>query len=222
MVTLGEFTQIATLTFRVGYAVPYLLAAARFSRAVERIEVANVGAPFGEWWEEMRDNAVACLFLTSAPLESYVNELFSDRHKIFPDSPALLINKSWKVYERKSPFEKLNLVLELRRKPKFNKKEKEFQAMDAVIHLRNQLTHFKPEWVNEPIKHAAISDRLKGYFERNTRHFQGEGIFPRAWAGHSCTSWAVNTTLEFIEEFERLADLVGRTDRAKFNGRLNP
>jgi hypothetical protein len=212
----------ATLSTRVNYAVPHLLAAARFSRAVKVIEAANVGQPFGEWWEEMRDNAVACLFVASATIESYTNELFSDRDKVFPDAPALLIGKIWEMSERKAPVEQFDLVLQLRSKPPLDRKAGFYKAMLAVIRLRNELTHFKPEWSHQINKHKKTSDVLKGYFKADSPHFRNEQIFPSAWVGHSCTSWAVNTTLRFIEEFEKLAGLTGRTDRAQFGGRLNP
>jgi hypothetical protein len=211
----------AQMALRINFAIKHLLSAARFSREVGRIETANAGKPFGDWWEEMSDYAVACILLTSAVLESYANELFSDRGTVFPDAAPKYIDKIWTITERRPPLEKLDLVLELREQPALDKKTKLYKAISAVILLRNELTHFKPEWTNEPRKHHVISDTLKGYFTPSAIT-NDPLIFPRAWITHSCTSWAVNATLEFIEEFERLAALVGRTDRTKFIGRIEP
>jgi hypothetical protein len=130
----------AEMALRVNFAVKHLLGAARFSRQVGTIERENSGKPLAEWWEDMSDNAVACIFLASAALEAYANELFADREKVF--TPGTI-------------------------------------TKDALL-------------------------------------------FPRAWVSHSCTKWAVNTTVAFLEEFEHLADLVGRTDRTKFAGQLEP
>jgi hypothetical protein len=211
----------AQMALRVNFAIKHLLSAARFSREVGRIEKENADKPLGDWWDAMNDYAVACLLLTSAALESYANELFSDRGTIFRDATPKYIDKIWAITERRPPLEKLDLVLELRERPALDKKTRLYRAISAVVLLRNELTHFKPEWTNEPRKHRFISDMLKGYFTPSTIT-NDPLIFPRAWISHSCTSWAINTTLEFIEEFERLADLVGRTDRTKFTGRLEP
>jgi hypothetical protein len=218
---MGNITSTATISLRVNFAVLHLLGAARFSRAVLAVEAANTGQPFGEWWEELRDNAVACLFLASACLEAYANELFSDGDKIFPGRPTLLIDTIWEISERKAPVDKLELVLHLRGKPAFDKRARSYKELGAVTRLRNELNHFKPEWTHLPNKHKKISDVLAGYFTPSAA-MNDPLIFPRAWATHSCTSWAVNATLTFIEEFEQLAGLTGRTDRSVWASRLKP
>ena len=170
----------AELALRVNFAIKHLLGASRLSRDVGRIEKENAAKPFGDWWEEMSDNAVACLLLTSAALESYANELFSDRAKVFPDASSKYIDKIWIITERRPPLEKLDLVLELREKQTLGTKTNLYKAISAVILLRNELTHFKPEWTNEPRKHRQISEKLKGYFTPSSIT-NDPLIFPRAW-----------------------------------------
>jgi hypothetical protein len=114
-------TMSATMSIRVNHSLVYLIAAARLSRTVETIETNNAGTQFGAWWEEMRDNAISCLFLTSACLESYANELFADGDKIFPDIPPHAIDAVWDLSERSSPLKKLGIALDLRTKPAFDK-----------------------------------------------------------------------------------------------------
>jgi hypothetical protein len=219
MVQMGNFTLVANAVSRMNYSIPHLISASKFSSEVEKIEAAHAGESFGSWWEDVRHNAVACLFVISAAMESYANELFSDRKDVFPDAPTLLIDKIWDMSERKSPIEKLDLVLHLKGKSPLDRKAGYYKAMSAVIRLRNELTHFKPEWSHEVDKHEKISVVLNGYFLRNP-HFSNELIFPNAWVGHSCTSWAVKTTLDFIEEFEKLATLSGRPNLRMFRGSL--
>lgn len=211
----------ATAVTRVNLAMPHLLAAARYSRMVKAVEDANAGSPLADWWDEMRDHAVSCFFLTSACLESYANELFNDSAKIFPGDPSRLIDKIWEMAERKNPLEKLALALDLRSRPSFVKNDPVYKAMVATIRLRNELTHFKPEWSHEADKHVKISDVLAPYLTPNPI-MPDPYIFPRAWVSHNSTVWAVNTTIDFIEYFEKQADLVGRTERAKWGVRLAP
>jgi hypothetical protein len=219
MTTIGDITIVANAVSRMNYSIPHLISASRFSREVKAVEAANEGRPFGPWWEDMRHNAVSCLFVISAAMESYANELFSDRKDVFSGAPALLIDKIWDMSERKSPIEKLDLILHLREKPALDKKAAYYKAMIAVIRLRNELTHFKPEWSHEADIHIKISDVLKGYFIRSP-HFANELIFPSAWVGHSCTSWAVKTTLDFIREFEALAAINDRENLVQFRESL--
>jgi hypothetical protein len=218
---LGAVTLTATLSTRVNQAIPLLLGGARFSRAVKSIECANQSQPFGEFWEEIRDNAVACIFFVSASLESYTNELFSDRDQVFADHKMKVLEKFWKTFERKSSLEKFNLALILRDKEEMDEKSHTYKAMTAVIKLRNALTHFKPEWSHSYDKHLKLSKELEGYFAPSG--ITGDKlIFPMAWAGHSCTSWAVNTTVTFLKEFEVAADVPNRTNWAAFDERLKP
>ena len=111
---VGSFTVTgmqATSDWRVNYAVVYLTAAGRLSRSVQKIESEHPGENCGDLWEEMRDNAVSCLFLASACLESYANELFADRDKVFPGVPAHAVGKIWDLSERSSPLVKLAIAL---------------------------------------------------------------------------------------------------------------
>ena len=82
-----------------------------------------------------------------------------------------------------------------------------YQDIKVLIELRNALTHFKPEWMNEADEHAKISAKLFSKIEGGPFLLTSELLFPRRWAGHSCTSWAVNSALAFAKDFERLAGL---------------
>ena len=72
-------TATINATMRVNLAVQHLLAAARFSRDVGRLESEHKGQQFGEFWESIFHPAMACILTTVASLEAYANELFSDR-----------------------------------------------------------------------------------------------------------------------------------------------
>jgi hypothetical protein len=179
------------LSFRVNQAIPYLLGAARYSRLVGQLETANAGKTFGDFWEEMRDHAVSCIFFADAAIESYANELFADAPAVFPAEFIAGLNLLWDELERrKDPLGKLDIALSLRNKPELDRKSSILKSLYALGRLRNELTHFKPEWSHEPKKHASISEDLKGLFT-TSEWFKNEAVFPRAWIGHSCTTWAL-------------------------------
>ncbi|MBR0700141.1 hypothetical protein JQ599_09540 [Bradyrhizobium diazoefficiens] len=209
------------LSTRVNNGLPYLMAAARFSRLVGASEQAN-GPSFGDVWDELRDHATACLFMTDAAIESYANELFADAAVIFPAELHAGLDLLWsKIEKRETTFDKLDLALELRGKPKLDRKSKEFKAVMLVNRLRNELTHFKPEWSHQRKKHKSLSEELKGLFVLNP-WFANEGAFPQGWVGHSCTVWAVTSAVTFLLDFEAQAGLANRTPWSAFQSRLVP
>lgn len=214
-------TGAATMATRINSAIPYLMAAARYSRLVGQVESTNAGRDFGDFWDEMRDHAVSCVFFADAAIESYANELFADASRLFPQQFIAGLSLLWSDIERKNSLEKLNLALSLRNRPKLDRRLPLLKAIGATGRLRDELTHFKPEWSHEPKKHATISSVLSGYFQPN-QWMQSELVFPRAWVGHSCTTWAVNTAIEFLKHFEVQADLTTRTRWQDFQSRMTP
>jgi hypothetical protein len=219
-ITLQPLTVQATASTRAYAAVPYLIGAARFSRLVGEIENANSTKEFGDFWEEMRDHATACVFFADAAIESYANELFADANKVFPSEFIAGLDLLWSELERKkSSLEKLDLALSLRDKPRLDQKTDILKAVKALGRLRNELTHFKPEWSHNNKKHKSISNELKSYFAASV-WLKNEHLFPRAWVGHPATVWVVETAVAFLKEFERQADLTDRTNWQAFAGRL--
>lgn len=193
------------MTIRVNLAVQHMLAAARFSREVGNLELQHKGQELGAFWDSILHFAIACILTTVASLEAYANELFSDRNTLFP-APELMHNL-WETYEQKPILEKFEFALLLLRKPSMDRGAGSYQDIKALIDLRNALTHFKPEWMNEADEHAKISARLFSKIEGSPFFPASEILFPRRWAGHSCTLWAVSNAIAFVKDFERLAGL---------------
>jgi hypothetical protein len=205
-------TATATAIHRVNLAVRHLLAAAHFSRQVGALERENSGQQFGAFWEIIFYNATACIFATVASLEAYANELFSDRNTLFPEYSSELMDNLWGTYEQKPILEKFEFALLLLRKPKIDRGAQPYQDIKVLIDLRNALTHFKPEWISEADEHAKISAKLEPKIQGSPFLATSELLFPRRWAGHSCTSWATNSAIAFAKDFERLAGLPAKYD----------
>jgi hypothetical protein len=195
------------ILLRVNLAVRHLLAAARFSREVDRLEKEQQGQQQGAFTECIFQHAIACILMTAASLEAYANELFSDRDKLFSEYSPELIHNLWETYEKKSILEKFEFALLLLRKPSMDRGARPYQDIVVLIALRNALTHFKPEWIKEADEHAKISARLADKINGSPFLPPPEMLFPRRWAGHSCTSWAVSSVVAFAKHFESVAGL---------------
>ncbi len=205
-VAAGAAVGTATVSVRTNFAVQHMLAAARFSRRVAAVEGEHVGELFGDFWGEILHDATGCVLTAVASVEAYANELFFDRATAFPGYSSELLDKLWETFEQKPTLEKFGFALILRGKPPLDMGTRLQQDVAAVIELRNSLTHFKPEWDTEAVRHKKLSERLKGRFVPSP--FLNDAlIFPRRWATHSCTQWAVGSCLAFAAEFERIGDL---------------
>jgi len=216
LITEAPDIMSATVKTRTNYAVPHLLSAAIFSRRVGEIEAKHAGQAFGPFWDEILAHATATVFLTVAGLESYANELFVDMDQNFPGVGKELLETLWSAYEEKRVFEKFELALLLRGAPGLVPGTEPFQSVHALVRLRNALIHFKPEW--EPAEHKQLSSRLRNFFKPTEFLSKDEGLFPRAWASHDCTVWALNAVLRFVEHFEDCAGLPHKM--AGFSDRL--
>jgi hypothetical protein len=216
--TLGSATLAATATLRTNLSIHHFLGAARFSRQVAEIEQVNAKQPFGEFFEEILWFGSACVLSCVAGLEAYANELFVDRSEHFPDVRAEIADKLWELFEQKPLLEKFDMALLLKQRPLLDRAAPPTQDVAALIALRNGLTHFKPEWDNQQKAHARIAQQLAGRFEPSAFLPNTEAVFPRRWASHGCTRWAVRSSFLFVEEFETRTGVPARI--VKFRDRL--
>lgn len=201
-----------TMDVRPNFSVTHLMSAARFSRHTGEVENANKGQPFGPFFEELLTYASGSILLSVAALESYANELFVDTPSNFPDVKPDVLEKKWAEIEKKSSIlEKFSTALTLLDAKAFDKGAQPYQDTRKLICLRNELTHFKPEWLHKQLKHDKLSRQLQGRFEGSPFLLdKDEGLFPHRFASHSCTKWAVETCLAFAAEFESKSGLESR------------
>jgi hypothetical protein len=216
----GGASMQATGRTRTNLSVPHLLSACLFSRSVSQLEAAHRGKAFGPFWEEILAHATASLLLTVASLESYVNELFADVGRYFPSIPSAILQKIWETHEQKPILEKFDLALLLRNVPLVDRGSRPGQDVVLLIRLRNAVVHFKPEWFDSQEDHAKLSNQLKGCFPGSPFFGPDEPLFPRGWATHDCTAWAVNSAVAFIDVIDQKAGLPSHLDQ--FRSRFTP
>lgn len=211
-------TLSATLRLRTNLAVHHLFAACRFSAQIGHIERENAGQPLGDFWEEVLHYSLGVVTLTVASLESYANEHLADGALSAGALPSKASASIADLIDRESILKKFNLILELRRGEGLNYGENIVQCVDLLIKLRNAVIHFRPEWHDEDATHARLSAQLTRRFQRSS-YFDNERLFPRAWASHSFSVWALNSAVSFLENFEQAAGLDSKINpfRARFS-----
>jgi hypothetical protein len=199
--------MMGTGTGRMNLAVNHLIAAAGFSRTVKEIEGAHRGEPLGPFYDEILSFSIAAVYCSVASLEANINEilLFEKRLKshVLKDCVNLLIGKT-------RILEKYEGALSLLHYSAIPKGRRPYTDVTILIRLRNALTHFIPEWENQQEAHSILSSQLRGKFRPSSFLSDTDPIFPKAWATHACTLWAVNSVKQFIHAFEEKAQLPHR------------
>lgn len=212
----------ATLRQRPNFSVQHMIAAARFARLCYKVEDDNAGAPFGPFFDEITNYVTATILSSVASLESNINEIFSDIRDniiVFNGLDMNLFREVWDLIKEKPILEKYQFVLVLKKKERMDKGDKRYQKVDALIKVRNGLVHFKPEWLGEQQEHEKIGKLLKGKFTLSPFFDENVPIFPLRCMTYGFADWAVRSSLEFAEWFNKCADLSNRFDQ--FLDRMN-
>jgi hypothetical protein len=191
---------------RMQLTLHYFSTAASLSNKVAQIEQAHAGAPFGGFFDEVLGLASACIFCCTAGIEAHINEIFADGRSHFANIPPEAWDYIWEKSERDRLLDRYQLALRIWKKPQLDPSVNPFQASARVIDLRNALIHFKPEWFSEQEEHAKLSAKLSSCFTLSP-FLPKEPAFPRAWASHACTGWAVKSSIGLIVEFAERAGL---------------
>ena len=199
-VVTGTASATATARCRTNLALHHLFAACRFAAQIGRIEHDNVGEPFGEFWEEIFQYSLGVVTLSVASLESYANEHMVDGGLSNGSLPSKATESIASLIDREPILRKFNFLLEVRTGRSLDFGTNVVQCADLLVKLRNAVIHFRPEWDDEAISHAKLSSRLENRFMRSP-YFQNETLFPRAWATHSFSVWALQSTIAFLDHF---------------------
>ena len=197
---------------RTNLALQHLLGAARFTRVALQVEKANAGNQFGPFFEELIHLTIAAVMLSVASLEAFANELFADSTKNFPSVSKELLDTVWELAEQRPFMEKYDLALKLNAAAPFDKGQQVYQNVDALVHLRNALMHFKPEWNDAQVKHKKLSSRLQNKFQPSQFLPASEPLFPKGCMSHGCAEWAVKSVVDFLTDFQSRINMVPKIE----------
>ncbi len=196
----------ATARTRMNLGLHHLFAACRFSARVGQVEVENCGQAFGSFWDEILHNSLGVAVLTVAALESCANEMYFEGEVLERGLNSAAALELAEMVDRETILRKYALALSISSNKRLDEGATPTQNAKALIDLRNAVVHFRPEWFGEKSDHDKLSKKLQGKFQPSV-FLPNEPIFPRAWASHSFTVWALKSTVEFIDHFHSEAGL---------------
>jgi hypothetical protein len=203
---------------RMYYSLQHIQSAALFTRQCYQIESNYDGTFSDELIAEHRSYVTGAIFATVSFLEATINELFADTVD-HPDgelashldsSTKLLMADMWKRgIPRTATYqiiEKFQIALTLARKTLLNTGRTPFQDAQTLIIIRNALIHYEPMWISVEEEGQAdkriLSLQQKKKFALNPLITgQSNPFFPDKCLSHGCARWAINASIQFVEEF---------------------
>ena len=198
-------TISATAKSRTNLALHHLFAACRFAARIGEIERQNRSQPFGSFWEEILQNSLGVATLSVACIEGYANEFYFEFYfepsAIAPGLNPAATDLVAELLDKESILRKFSAALTFRSGKPLDLGVTPVQNVDALIKLRNAVVHFRPEWFEEQDRHEKLSKILRCKFNASPFFLPEEPFFPRAWASHDFATWALKSSVAFLEHF---------------------
>jgi hypothetical protein len=96
-------------------------------------------------------------------------------------------------------IDKYNQLLMLTTGKPVNKGKEPSQSLKIILDIRNEMTHYTPNWVSHTEKHKYES--LIGKFERNKLSYHEDPFFPDQLLSADFGKWGLTTCKKFADEF---------------------
>ena len=199
----------ATPTVRHSFTKQHFRAAELFATSAEGLEceirTANQKDTIGK--SRHRAFVVGAIVSAVMGLEACINEIYIDAcgksKKLagLDEAAMALLALWWPEIERRPILLKYEHALLLLGKPQLPRGANPYQDVDNLIHLRNVLTHYKPERDDSLDEADALESRLTGRFDLNPLSTRANRWFPHQCLGSGCAKWAVRTSAEFVQSF---------------------
>jgi hypothetical protein len=105
-------------------------------------------------------------------------------------------------------IDKYQIMLSIGKKEKINPSTRPCQEVEILIKLRNSLILYEPEYIESKFKNPdAQLHRFEKYLNRkielNPFATELDDFYPTKIISYSCCDWAINSTTQFIGDFNK-------------------
>jgi hypothetical protein len=205
-------TMNGMLRLKTGFATNHLVVAAHSAREAYKIEQANVGEPFGEWFDGMMRLVPVSVVMAGAALEANANELLQDfidgsMHIPLTASRKELLRdlKDDRSGNARDKYRQLALLMD--KVPNMGT-EPWHNAM-LLVQFRNEFMHFRPAWNDEQVHSGNLVENLRKKIPI-VEAWKSNFLFPYGFMTYGCAKWAVQTVLKFSSDFAALLSVKDR------------
>lgn len=169
---------------------------------------------------------ISTISFLDATANQFVDDLEEDSTKIEQGNDPLFypdINQQFRDdivtapnrenrFRKASPPIKFNVLLDIIGKDEFDRDSSPMEPVLALNRLRQELTHYSPEWVKGgPKDHTeneyGFEKDLQDRFDLNPLMAPGNAFFPDQCMSYGCTRWAVRHARALVTHFGRRIDV---------------
>lgn len=183
-------------------AVHHLLAAEFFALQAEALERSSRHAGSVS---NSCSYAIGAVLTSVAFLEAMITDIYLGAVDGPPSSPfADFIQTEAVANEWRSPknprwslLEKYDRALEVAGARGYKPTDRLRNDADSLVHLRDSLVHYRPEWDNNLNRHKEVEKRLAGKFAESAFSDGTQAFFPHRCLGAGCARWAVMVATNF-------------------------
>lgn len=117
------------------------------------------------------------------------------------------MKETWHDERKLKLIEKYEKALCIVKSESFDRGAEPYQSAASLISLRNALIHYKPEWIGTGESYNnTINEKLRQKLENKIKKLnpmtpEGSLFFPHRCLGYGCAKWAVESSLNFSNEF---------------------
>ncbi|MDP8934495.1 MAG: hypothetical protein M3N42_10225 [Cyanobacteriota bacterium] len=191
----------------------HIKAAAHFAKlSYEKEDKYDDSQYSSELFDEHRSYVIGSIITAVCYLEATINELFTDVEDISSSnewSPDVTqkMKETWRDERSLRLIDKYEKALCIVKSESFDRGAEPYQSAASLISLRNALIHYKPEWIGTGESYnQTLNEKLRQKLEKKIKKLNpmtGEGslFFPHGCLGYGCAKWAVESSLNFSNEF---------------------
>jgi hypothetical protein len=184
----------------------HLFSADDFARSAKAIEERGPGAVTDE--EICRHGAfvTGAVFAAAAFLETSITDLYMELKKLSESRSNIrrelaMLPRVWPEIAGAPVLHKYQLALSVADADQYNEGRSPFLDADSLIHLRDALLDYTPEWDDARGKHHSLQKRLEGKIPLNPFAPANSPWFPDGCLSAGCATWSVRAAQFFSDDF---------------------
>jgi hypothetical protein len=185
----------------------HLFAADHFAGRAQEIEDRDRGS--------LNDEDICChgafvsgaVFSAAAFLETSITDLYLELQKLSQTGQRNLrrelamLPRVWPEIVGSPVLHKYQLALSVADADQYNESRSPYFDADSLIHLRDSLLTFTPEWDDKRGRHHSLQKRLFAKFPPNPFAPENSPWFPDYCLSAGCAKWAVRAAQFFSDDF---------------------
>lgn len=199
----------------------HIVSAHHFAESAQELEAGDDRETTPDEKLQHRAHVTAAVLAAAAFLEASINELYLELQKLSQSGqPQLrrelaMLPRVWPQIVGAPVLHKYQLALSVADGDQYNESRAPFVDADSLIHLRDALLSYRPDWEDRRGKHRTLEKRLQTKFLPNALASEDAPWFPDKCLGAGCAKWAVRSVELFSDDFaHRMAipsrPLIGR------------